>query len=382
MKRRSLSLVAALLVLILSTPVQAHPYVTMTDSQKIELAKQIGTQADESNYPLLIVMLDDPSWAVRQEAAEWIARANNPLFYPAILREYLTLAGKEGVPLSYTSAISRAMSGMGVAAVPHIAKWVDDPGVTAGQRAYLAWQLGHLATKSGLVAESQDPVLVATLRKLLKDSDWSVKLRAAGSLGRAGLNDGYDIAVEGLSLPPGFSRMVAAWALAFIPKDGTALALPVALDGLETSPDRASLQEAIHALSNLAPRVTKEQRNQIADKMVPFTKHEEAGIRSVAVRAIGLTFDHSKADVVADAMLHDADNETRFMGAQAFWQWGRYHPALLEAVSDPYFPVRNWSLRALYKVPLTSEIRTVLLERQRAEPDKGLRDLIKVMLAR
>ena len=364
---------------------------TINSEKKIDQIVTIATQKKSQDYQYLIQYLDDDDVGVKTTAAQWMYQLNDPVFYPTIIDKYSKILTRlkyvKNNPLAdYDYAIKRGVSVMGLNAVPYLISLLNDNKLKPRSRAKIAWHLGHLITKEGLVAESRSPLLIGTLLNLLRDPAWMVRLRAAGSLGRAGLDDGYEIAVDALthSGTTSYDRVIASWALAFIGKEeGIKLAIPSAIKELENPPSLSTYAEGIHALSNLCSKAELETKKIIVKKFVSFLKDEEtAGIRRVLVRALGTCKDISVFDYLVFVMKYDPSGNVRFQAAQAFWRW-EYQPAapyLIDALNDPYVETRKWSLNALRKLDLSESMKVQVSEMMEKEPDLALKKKYKTLL--
>lgn len=353
-----------------------------TSQEKINHIVDIGTKRKVEDYAELANYLDDENIDVKTAAAQWIYQLNDPSFYPYVIEEYSYSLRHpletDSSRKDYNRAISRAVSLMGYDAIPYLTELIRENNLNSKARAALAWHFGHLITKEGLVAENKDPLLISTLKTLLNDEQWVVKLRAAGSLGRAGLDDGYEIALQALSdaTANSYHKVVASWALAFIAKpEGIEIAISSAIKELNNTPDFETLYEGIHALSNLCSNANAISKPQVIKSVLPYLENSSPEIRENTIRTLGSCKDFTAFESLVDVLQNDPNDNVRFQVAQAFWRW-QYQPSalvLIESLNDPYIETRKWCLNALKKLHLTDDMKKTLSEKMLNEPDLKLK---------
>jgi HEAT repeat protein len=288
---------------------------------------------------------------------------------------------KEGTE-NYRSTLSWIISAMGERSLARIQKALDEGYATDTLRHKFAWVIGHLISKGALVVK-EDPLAADLLRRLLKDPSELVRVRAAGSLGRAGLTEGHAVALAGLKSNHAYTRMAAAWAMGFIGiEEGIQEAAEAALEGARDL-DTHVQGEAIHALGNLAKKTTNvELKHKIVEHMMPLLSSPDAALRLTAVVALWKAEHKPAAAPLAELLLHDPDDRVRRQAARGLAKLSvpATIPFLLEALDDPHREVRKWVVNAFRTLETDDATTAKLRERLAEEPDKRICEILRGIL--
>ena len=298
-------------------------------------------------------MLASPVCDIRQLAVFAVMYDKIEGLYPRVFDMFMSYSTKEKkCSLSFNLLLSQCVSGMGQDAIPLIERAYYNR--TYENNAMLAWLLGHLITRYKLTI-LKDERVVGILRAMLNDPNesWPVRLRAAGSLGRAGIKEGYPLALEGLTgADSAYAKMMAGWALGFIGiKEGLNKAIPVLVKGLKSN-DRGAKIEAIHGLGNIGEQSRPEIKELIGKEVTPLLSHHDENVRLNAVVCLGKIVYRPTREKIEEMLLKEDSEEIRMRSAQYLTKLEdeRAVPALLKRVMEDQSPrVRQWALLALRK---------------------------------
>jgi HEAT repeat protein len=329
-----------------------------------------------------------PDLPLRTEALLAIRRMDDPVFDEIVFDRFVerytnvrVLLLRDGME-EYRSTLGWTISAMGKRSLPRIQKALDEGYASDKLRERFSWIIGHLISKGTLVVK-EDPLAAKLLRRLLKDPSELVRVRAAGSLGRGGLTDGYPVALAGLSADDGFTRMTAAWALGFIGiEEGVQKAAEVAMEGTDDL-DRLVQGEAIHALGNLAKKTTNVKlKHKIVEHVMPLLSSSDTGIRLRAIVALWKAEHKPAALRLAELLLKDPDVRIRRQAARGLAKLSvpATIPFLLEALDDPHREVRKWVVNAFRTLETDEATTARLRERLAEEPDKRICEILRGIL--
>lgn len=361
---------------------------TPSAEELVTRAKRIGDGQDMEGAPFLVAALYHPDPSVRTEALLAIRRIDDPIFDEIVFNrfvEYYTnldlLRSKNGRE-EYRSTLGWTISAMGKRSLPRIQKALDEGYASDELRERFSWIIGHLISKGTLVVK-EDPLAAKLLRRLLKDPSELVRVRAAGSLGRGGLTEGYPVALAGLSADDGFTRMTAAWALGFIGiEEGIKKAAVVAMEGTDDLDQRVQW-EAVHALGNLAEKTMHvELKRKIVEHVMPLLSSSDTGMRLRAVVVLWKAEHKPAALRLAELLLRDPDVRIRRQAARGLAKLSvpATIPFLLEALDDPHREVRKWVVNAFRTLETDDATTAKLRERLAEEPDKRICEILRGIL--
>lgn len=328
-------------------------------------------------------MLESPSCDIRQVAVLAVMYDRIEDLYPKVFDMFMGYSTKgKKCSLSFNLLLSQCVSGMGQDAIPLIEGAYYNR--TYENNAMLAWLLGHLITRYELTI-LKDERVVGILRAMLNDPNesWPVRLRAAGSLGRAGIKEGYALALKGLTgADSAYSKMMAGWALGFIGvEEGLNRAIPVLINGVKLN-DGGAKVEAIHGLGNIGEKSRPEIKELVGKEVTPLLNHHNENVRLNAVVCLGKIVYRPTRERVEEMLLEEDSEEIRMRSAQYLTKLEdeKSVPALLKSAMEDLSPrVRQWALLALQKsnTDIRGDLRKILNHEEIALNKKIARQILK-----
>jgi HEAT repeat protein len=256
------------------------------------------------SVPLLVRALADPSWLVRDEAAQGLAKQKSDAAVPALsraLRDY------------HASVVSAAMKALGAARA--------DAAVPAMTQALSRPEYGVRSAAFEGLAAIGSPSAIEALVQALQDRDPEMRGQAAHSLGKLKTQAAVDALVARLQAPDTDDRRVAAYALLAI---GGALVLEPML-GLLNGPDPDLRQAAAFALSSL-----DDVRARPA--LLDAARRGDAAVAAVAWKVLVAAGDPETEAALVAAVKHFGDERDEVLPAFL----GSGNPRLAEAAREVY----------------------------------------------